>query len=122
MVANCRAGKIDLVITKSVSRFARNLVLCISIVLDLGNLSPPVGVLYESENIFSLNKEKSMTLSFTEYTKAAQSVNYTSPGKPPKVHQELKVPAHPSGGAGRQNPVPPAHTVKNTSAGSPKPR
>lgn len=64
MLADCRAGKIDLVITKSVSRFARNLVLCISIVLELENLSPPVGVLFESENIFSLNKEKSMSLSF----------------------------------------------------------
>lgn len=64
MLADCRAGKIDLIVTKSVSRFARNLVLCISIVLDLKTLSPPVGVLFESENIFSLNDEKSMSLSF----------------------------------------------------------
>ena len=64
MLADCRAGKLDLIITKSVSRFARNLVLCISIVLDLKALSPPVGVFFESESIFSLNEEKSMSLSF----------------------------------------------------------
>ncbi len=64
MLADCRAGKLDLIITKSVSRFARNVVLCISIVLDLKGLSPPVGVFFESESIFSLNDEKSMPLSF----------------------------------------------------------
>lgn len=48
MIANCRAGKLDLIITKSVSRFARNVVLCISTVLDLKGLSSPVGVFFES--------------------------------------------------------------------------
>lgn len=32
MIADCRAGKIDMIITKSVSRFSRNVVDCISIV------------------------------------------------------------------------------------------
>lgn len=64
MLADCRSGKIDLIITKSVSRFARNVVLCIGIVRDLERLNPPVGVFFESEHIFSLNEEKSITLTF----------------------------------------------------------
>ena len=43
MIEDCKAGKIDLIITKSVSRFARNLVDCISTIRLLKNLTPPVG-------------------------------------------------------------------------------
>jgi len=38
MIADSRAGKIDMIITKSVSRFARNVVDCISMVRDLADL------------------------------------------------------------------------------------
>ena len=45
MIADCRSGKIDMIITKSVSRFARNVVDCISMVRMLAELPSPVGVL-----------------------------------------------------------------------------
>ena len=64
MIADCRAGKIDLIITKSVSRFARNIVDCISLVRELASLNPPVGVFFESENIFTLKDNTEMSLSF----------------------------------------------------------
>jgi len=64
MLADCRAGKIDLIITKSVSRFARNVVDCITMVRNLADLPQPVGVFFESECIFSLNEDTSMPLSF----------------------------------------------------------
>ena len=64
MIADCRAGKIDLVITKSVSRFARNIMICIGMVRELAELNPPVGVFFESECIFSLNEDSQMALSF----------------------------------------------------------
>lgn len=44
MIAACEKGEYDLIVTKSVSRFARNLVDCISLVRRLKNLDPPVGV------------------------------------------------------------------------------
>ena len=44
MIDDCVAGKIDLIITKSVSRFSRNVVDCLSVVRQLGNLTPRVGV------------------------------------------------------------------------------
>lgn len=60
MIADCRSGKIDMIITKSVSRFARNVVDCISMVRMLAELPSPVGVFFESECIFSLKDRKSV--------------------------------------------------------------
>lgn len=64
MIADCRAGKIDLIVTKSVSRFARNIMICIGMVRELAEMKPPVGVFFESEAIFSLNDDSAMALSF----------------------------------------------------------
>lgn len=64
MLTDCRAGKIDLIITKSVSRLARNTVDCITMVRNLAELRNPVGIFFESECIFSLNEDTSMPLSF----------------------------------------------------------
>lgn len=64
MIADCRAGKIDLIITKSVSRFARNVMITIGMVRELADMKPPVGVFFESEAIFSLNDDSQMALSF----------------------------------------------------------
>ncbi len=65
MIEDCKAGKIDMIITKSVSRFARNIVDCISIVRQLSALKNPVGVRFETEGIFTLNDNTEMNLSFT---------------------------------------------------------
>ena len=57
MIADCRTGQIDMIITKSVSRFARNVVDCISMVRTLSELPHPVGVFFESECIFSMKDD-----------------------------------------------------------------
>lgn len=62
MIEDCKAGKIDLIITKSISRFARNYVDCGRIVRELMNLNPPVGVRFESENLFTLKMQGEMQL------------------------------------------------------------
>ena len=64
MIRDCKAGMIDLIVTKSVSRFARNVVLCVGIARDLAELEPPVGVFFESECIFSLNDDSKMAFTF----------------------------------------------------------
>lgn len=64
MIADCRAGKIDMIITKSVSRFARNVEDFIGTVRSLAELKPRVGVFFESEAIFSLNDDSQMALTF----------------------------------------------------------
>ena len=64
MIEDCRAGKIDLIVTKSVSRFARNVVDCIGYVRSLAAMNPPIGVFFETENIYTLNSNAEMGLSF----------------------------------------------------------
>ena len=64
MIEDCKAGKIDLIVTKSVSRFARNVIDCIGYVRDLKAMNPPIGVFFETENIFTLNANSEMSLSF----------------------------------------------------------
>ena len=52
MIRMCRNKKIDLVITKSISRFARNTVDCLEYVRQLKDLV--IGVIFEKDNINSL--------------------------------------------------------------------
>lgn len=64
MINDCKAGKIDIIVTKSVSRFARNIMDCIGYVRQLKAADPPVGVFFETENIFTLDENSEMSLSF----------------------------------------------------------
>ena len=64
MIEDCHAGKIDLIVTKSVSRFARNILDCIGYVRQLKAQNPPIGVYFETENIFTLDENSEMALSF----------------------------------------------------------
>lgn len=64
MIADCKAGKITRIITKSVSRFARNVEDFVGTVRMLAELKPHVGVYFESEAIYSLNDESQMALTF----------------------------------------------------------
>ncbi len=64
MMDDCRKGLIDLVLTKSVSRFARNVEDCIHYSRELKALKPPVGILFETENIYTLDSNSEMQLAF----------------------------------------------------------
>lgn len=62
MINDCLEQKIDLIVTKSVSRFARNLLDCIGIVRKLKELNPPVGVFFETENFCTLDNDSEIKL------------------------------------------------------------
>ncbi len=55
-------GKIDLIITKAVSRFARNLLDCIKWVEALQNHDPPVRVFFEQENLDTMSQTSGIIL------------------------------------------------------------
>jgi len=63
MIAACEAGEYDLIITKSVSRFARNLVDCVSLARKLKNQTHPVGIFFETDNLFTLSEDSELKLS-----------------------------------------------------------
>ena len=62
MIQDCREGKIDLIITKSISRFARNTLDCLNFVRLLKSLSPPVAIYFERENINTLDTKSELLL------------------------------------------------------------
>ena len=62
LMADAMDGKIDLIITKAVSRFARNLMDCIVWVEALQNHSPPVRVYFEQENLDTMAQTSSIIL------------------------------------------------------------
>lgn len=83
MIAECQRGKYDLIITKSVSRFARNLVDCISLIRMLKGLTPPVGVFFETDNLYTLSENTEFMLSFLatfaqeESVKKSEAMNWS---------------------------------------------
>lgn len=62
MIQDCRDGKIDLILTKSVSRFARNTMDCLRVVRELKALNPPVGVYFEDVSLNTVEAKNEFTL------------------------------------------------------------
>ena len=83
MIAACERGEYDLIVTKSVSRFARNLVDCITLVRRLKKRTPPVGVFFETDNLNTLSEDSELMLSFLatfaqeESVKKSESMNWS---------------------------------------------
>ena len=77
LMKDCRAGEIDLVITKSISRFARNTSECIAMVRELTDLG--VTLIFEKENIDTSKMESEFLLTllaaFAESESASISTN-----------------------------------------------
>ncbi len=60
LISDCKAGKIDMVITKSISRFARNTVTLLETVRELKRLG--IDVFFEEQNIRTLSSEGELML------------------------------------------------------------
>lgn len=75
MIQDCKDGKIDLVITKSISRFARNTLDCISYVRQLRSLDPPVAVYFENENLNTLDRRNEAFIAMLSSVAQGESEN-----------------------------------------------
>ncbi len=62
MIRMCKLGKIDLVLTKSISRFARNTVDCLSYIRLLRAMG--IGIYFEKENINTLDADTEIITTF----------------------------------------------------------
>lgn len=62
MMKRAMAGEIDRIITKSVSRFARNLLDCMGWIEELSKHDPPIGVYFEQENLDTLAQTSNIIL------------------------------------------------------------
>ena len=61
LLDDCRAGRVTLVYTKSISRFARNTVDVLTIVRELKKVNVPV--YFENEQLYSFDKEAELAIS-----------------------------------------------------------
>ncbi len=62
LLDDARAGKFDIIVVKNLSRLARNLMDCMNIIYELRALPHPIGILFETENMFTLDKNVDFTL------------------------------------------------------------
>ena len=75
MIQDCRNGKIDLILVKTVSRFMRNQEECLKYTRELENLTPPVGVVFEVDNIDTRKPGYELHLGFYSAFAQAESEN-----------------------------------------------
>jgi DNA invertase Pin-like site-specific DNA recombinase len=73
MISACLKGEIDLILTKSVSRFTRNVKDGRETVDILAQLNPPVGIWFETERIYSLSSDSDFLLDLMMTVAAEES-------------------------------------------------
>ena len=79
LLADCKARKIDFIITKSISRFSRNTTDCLEIVRTLLNLNIPV--YFEKENINTGSMESELFLSVLSSMAEGESTSISENSK-----------------------------------------
>ena len=62
MIKDAMDGKLDYIVTKSISRFARNTIDSLTCTRELRQLKPPVGIYFEKENIDTLDAKGELIL------------------------------------------------------------
>ena len=97
MIAACKRGRIDLILTKSLSRFARNTVDCLETIRELKAMG--IGVVFEKENINTLTADSEFLItlysSFAQAESESLSKNVTW-----GIHKSMEVETSPSTTAG----------------------
>ena len=79
MMQDARNGKIDLIITKSISRFARNTVTILKAIRELKELG--VGIFFELQNINTLTESGEFLITIMSAFAQSESENYSSLAK-----------------------------------------
>ena len=64
LIEDCKSGAVPYIITKQVSRFARNTADCVRICRELKKLDPPVAVYFETEGLNTLSPNSELYLTF----------------------------------------------------------
>ena len=94
MLTDCRAGKIDLVITKSITRFARNTLILLEAIRELKKLG--VDCYFEKENMHSISPDGELLLTLLAMyaEEEARSASENQKWRVQKLHNQGK----PAGG------------------------
>ena len=79
MIADCESGKIDFIVTKSISRFSRNTTDCLELVRKLLDLNIPI--YFEKENLNTGSMESELFLSILSSIAQGESVSISENSK-----------------------------------------
>ena len=74
LIEDCKSGKIDLILTKSIAVFADKSKDIVSIDEELKKLNPPVGIMFESERFCSLEEVADFLIPAIEFFMRAESL------------------------------------------------
>lgn len=75
MIEDCIVGRIDLIITKSLSRFSRNIVDTLTYIDLLKNLNPPKDIWFQRENLHSLDARSNLMIKLLSVIGQEESLN-----------------------------------------------
>lgn len=79
LIGDCKAGKVDFIITKSISRFSRNTTDCLELVRNLLDLHIPI--FFENENINTGSMESELFLAILSSMAEGESVSISENSK-----------------------------------------
>ena len=79
MIDDCEAENIDMIITKSISRFARNTTDCLEMVRKLTDLG--ISIFFEKKNINTGSMESKLMLSILSSLAESESVSISENSK-----------------------------------------
>lgn len=93
LMEDCRAGKINLILTKSISRFARNMSDCAEMIQELRSLD--VNIQFEKENLNSMDKKCDLVLNI--FSAIAQEESHSISQHSIRSHEQFTLEGRPFG-------------------------
>ena len=93
LMEDCRAGKIQRIYTKSISRFARNMAECAEMIRELRKLK--VNIIFEKENLYLDNIQSSLVLNIL--SAIAQEESHSISQHSIKAHEQYALQGRPYG-------------------------
>lgn len=93
LMEDCRAGKVDLILTKSISRFARSMSDCAAMIQELRALG--VDILFEKENVNSRNQNCDLVLNI--FSAIAQEESHSISQHTLRSHEQYTLEGRPFG-------------------------
>lgn len=93
LMDDCRAGKIQLILTKSISRFARNMADCADMIRELRSLG--VNILFEEQNLNSQDEKSALVLNI--FSAIAQEESHSISQHSIMAHEQYVLEGRPFG-------------------------
>jgi len=93
LLEDCRSGKVDMVLTKSISRFARNVADCAEMIRELRSLG--VNVFFEKENLYTDDKKCDLVINI--FSAIAQEESNSISQNSIRSHEQYTLEGRPFG-------------------------